>query len=234
MKLIQDDLIEIERLLCQSELVPGLFHEVNNALTAVLGYTQLLMGSQAGREQEKTDLKAMEGEMLRSRRMIQSFLALFQPCQVVEGPLEMNSLLDLLLCPLQDQRRFTDIVFKKDLSPDNLFFRGTFPEWRVILISLLLRAARATNKGGVVQVTTAKRGKGECFELVIKSLNPGMERDALACSLASFRFHRGREVDLGIYLARRTARQSGGSLRVAGAPDGAQVIRLYLPLLTEE
>ena len=128
MKLIQDDLIEIERLLCQSELVPGLFHEVNNALTAVLGYTQLLMSSQAGREQERADLKAMEGEMLRSRRMIQSFLALFQSCQVVEGPLEMNSLLDLLLCPLQDQRRFTDIVFMRDLSPDNLFFRGTFPE----------------------------------------------------------------------------------------------------------
>jgi len=208
----------------------GLFHEINNSLARILGCTQLLVNLPQGRKEESEDLKAIEGEILHLRRMIQSFIYLFQPGEATEGPLEMSSLLNLLLSSLQDQLDFSNIHLIKEFSSDDLFCQGGLQQWRTVLTGLLLKVSRTMQKGGVLQVSTRQKA-GETFEVVIQGSGTRMTKDRMVQPFIPFHSPRAKVKDLAVYLAQRAARQSGGSLKVKFLPPGRFTISISLPQL---
>jgi len=225
-----EELLQFERLFCQSELARGLFHEINNSLARILGCAQLLIAFAQERKEESEDLKAMEGEIFRLRKMIQSFVHLSQAYQGVEGPLEMNSLLNLLLSSLQDQQDFSNIYLIKEFCSEDLFCPGDGQQWWTILIGLLLKASRTIQKEGVLHVSTSRK-PGGTFEVVIKGSGTKVPKDMTAHPFIPFYSSRGKRKDLAVYLAQRAARESGGSLRVNYYPRGNCTISISLPQL---
>lgn len=230
MELNAKKLLEIERFSCQAELTGGLIHEINNSLTAILGFTQLLIISPHDRDDENQDLKAIEEEVLRSRKMIQSFMHLFQQYQEVEGPLEMNSLLEHLLFPLQNQWQFLHIDLIKEFSPEDLYFRGSLQEWRIVLIGLLLRAVHAAGQKGILKIITSQKGAGEAFQVVIEGSETRVQKGMAVRPFISLQSPRKKVVDLAAYLAQRAAKQSGGALMVEHPPQGGFTISITLPM----
>ena len=231
MELNEKKLLEMERFFCQAELTRGLLHEINNSLTGILGFAQLLINSAQDREEESRDLKAIEEEALQCRKMIQSFLNLFQQVQEVEGPLEMNALLEDLLSPLQDQREFLHIDLIKELSPDGLYFQGSLPEWRILLMGLLLEAVHAAGKKGILKVITSKKEAGATFQIVIESLETRVQKDTELRPFIPFGRSRKKVVALGVYLVQHAAKQAGGALKVEHLPRGGCAISLSLPMV---
>jgi signal transduction histidine kinase len=234
MELDARTLLEIESFFCQAELTRGLVHEINNSLTGILGLTQLLLHSPHVRAEENRDLKAIEEEVLRSRKIIQSFMDLFQRHQEAEGPLEMHSLLEHLLHPLQNQWQFLHIDLVKEFSPEDLYFRGSLLEWRIVLIGLLLEAVHAVGEKGRVKIVTSKKGVGDTFQIVIQSLETRVLKDMAARPFFSIQSSCQKVVDLGVYLARRAVQQSGGALKVKHPPQGGITISISLPIVTEK
>jgi signal transduction histidine kinase len=231
MELDAKKLLEMEGFSCQAELTGGLLHEINNSLTAILGFTQLLINSPREKDDENQDLKAIEEEALRSRKMIQSFVHLFQQYPEVEGPLEMNSLLDHLLFHLQNQWQFLHIDLIKEFYPEDLHFRGSLQEWRIVLIGLLLRAVHAAGQKGIVKIITSKKGAGEALQVVIEGSETRVQKDMAVRPLIFLRSPRKKVVDLGTYLAQRAAKQSGGALMVEHPPQGGFTISISLPMV---
>jgi signal transduction histidine kinase len=227
------DLLELERLTCHFELAQGLLHEINNSLARVLAHAELLTPLRRATPEKSPDCSEIEGEVLRARKMIQSFLCLSQVGPGFEGPLEMNSLLDPLLSALQDQPELANIRLVRDLSSGSLFFRGNPKQWWILLISLILKAARAMEPGGVLRVSTSHQSTGT-FELTIKSSNglkPGHSTGHLSSSVHP---SPGEGRDLTVYLARQVARQAGGSLKVKPSPPEGRTISILLPLSREK
>ena len=233
MELDARTLLEIESFFCQTELTTGLLHEINNSLTGILGFTQLLLHSPHVRAEENRDLKAIEEEVLRSRKMIQSFMDLFQRYQEAEGPVEMHSLLEHLLLPLQNQWQFLHIDLIKEFSPEDLYFRGSLPEWRIVLIGLLLKAVHAAGEKGRLKIITSKKEVGDTFQIVIQSLETRVLKLATR-SFVSVQSSCQEVVDLGVYLARRAAKQSGGALKVEHPRQGGISISISLPIVIEK
>lgn len=221
----------MEGFSCQAELTGGFLHEINNSLTAILGFTQLLIDSPHDKDNEKQDLKAIEEEVLRSRKMIQSFVHLFQQYQEVEGPLEMNSLLDHLLFHLQNLWQFLHIDLITEFSPEDLYFQGSLQEWRIVLIGLLLKAVHAAGQKGMLKIITSKTGAGEALQVVIEGLETRAQKDMAVRPFISLQSPRKKVVDLGAYLAQRAAKQSGGALMVEHPPQGGFTIFISLPMV---
>ena len=230
MELNPKRLLEIESFSCQAELMRGLLHEINNSFTGILGLTQLLLNSPHDRDEEDQDLKAIEEEALRSRKMIQSFVDLFQQYKEVEGPLEMNSLLEHLLFLLQNQCKFLHIDLIKEFSPEDLYFQGSPHEWRIVLIGLLLEVVHAAGKKSRLRIITSRKGAGETFQVVIERLEATVLKDMAARPFISVQSSK-KKADLDVYLARRAAKQSGGALKVEHPPQGGLTISISLPLV---
>ncbi len=86
--------MDVTRLAAVGELVPGVTHEVNNALTTVLGHTQLLLMRPDLGEHLRQRLELVASEGTRAARLIQNLLAFSRP-----RPSERRS------CSLADQAR---------------------------------------------------------------------------------------------------------------------------------
>jgi signal transduction histidine kinase len=183
------------------------------------------------RDEENRDLKAIEEEVLRSRKMIQSFMDLFQRYQETEGPLEMHSLLEHLLLSLQSQWHFLQIDLIREFSPEDLYFQGSLLEWRIVLIGLLLEAVHAAGKKGRLKIITSKKGAGDSFQIVIQSLETKVQKGKGGRACVSKQYSCQTFVDLGTYLAQCAAQQSGGALKVEHPPQGGITISISLPIV---
>src|SRR3989442_550150 len=74
----QSQLVQKERLAGVGQLVAGVAHELNNPLTAVIGYSDLLIDQAAGGV-SRPKLEKLRAEAQRMKRIIQNLLTFAQP-----------------------------------------------------------------------------------------------------------------------------------------------------------
>lgn len=70
----QQKLIQSEKLAAMGTLAAGVAHELNNPMTAILGYTQILLDSNNLSAQQREDLETVETQSRRCRTIIHNLL----------------------------------------------------------------------------------------------------------------------------------------------------------------
>jgi two-component system NtrC family sensor kinase len=73
--MLQAKLMHTEKMAAVGQLVSGVAHEVNNPLTAVLGFTDLLIDNPDVPEQAKNDLRVVLQEAQRTKQIVQNLLS---------------------------------------------------------------------------------------------------------------------------------------------------------------
>lgn len=73
--MLQAKLMHTEKMAAVGQLVSGVAHEVNNPLTAVLGFTDLLIENPEVPESAKTDLRVVLQEAQRTKQIVQNLLS---------------------------------------------------------------------------------------------------------------------------------------------------------------
>jgi len=114
-KRIQAQMMQMEKLSAIGELVSGVAHELNNPLTAILGYSQLLQSRNVD-EGTKTDLKRIEQQAQRSARIIQNLLTFARQHEPRQEPVEINDILLRTIALKSYELRTENIEFVTDLS----------------------------------------------------------------------------------------------------------------------
>ena len=93
---LQQHLLRSERLAGIGQLVSGVAHELNNPLTAVMGYTEMLM-DRATDEQERRELEIVQREALRMKNIIQNLLSFARQTKPQRTPVDLATMLDDIL-----------------------------------------------------------------------------------------------------------------------------------------
>ena len=102
LKALQGQLIHSEKLASLGRLVGGAAHEINNPLTAMMGYSDLLSAS-AMQPQEK-QLAAQIGKQVRTTKtLVASLLTFARPTLAKMSAVDLNSILQTALRVLQPQ-----------------------------------------------------------------------------------------------------------------------------------
>jgi len=91
--LLRSKLLHAEKMAAVGQLVSGVAHEVNNPLTAILGFTDLLMENPEIPESARRDLRVILQEAQRTKQIVQNLLSFARQVPPHRQLVQLNSIL---------------------------------------------------------------------------------------------------------------------------------------------
>lgn len=148
LKHLQSQITESEKLASIGQLVGGAAHELNNPITAMLGYSDLLLLSQP-LNPEQTDLAARIGQQARrTKSLVASLLSFAKPSPAALGSVDLNTLLRTAVKLSQPQWQALHIEVRSELPESQLQVRGDSNQLLQVCVQVVNDALHAVERRG--------------------------------------------------------------------------------------
>ena len=176
----QQRLIDTSRMTAVGELAAAIAHEVNNPLTSVLGYADLLVTAMDDDDPRLADVEVIRAESIRVRDRLRSLLEFAAPRRTVLVGADLGAVvaapLELLRYHLQ--RRGVAIDLRSDPMPQVQTDPSAIQQ---VIINLVTELASTMAEGGRIGVAT--RADGDRATIVIEPDRPGIDLDRVTDGL---------------------------------------------------
>ena len=234
----QEQVIQQERLRALGEMSSGIAHDFNNSLTPILGFTELLLRSQALKDAERaTRYLEMIRTAAKDAAHIVARLKEFyrprdakEPFEVVELNALVRQAVSLTQPKWKDQAlsRGATIRIHLDLS-DVPPIRGLEAELREALANLIFNAADAVSEGGEITLRTREVGNSVALEIVDTGVV--MPEEVLRRCLDPFFTTKGeRGSGLGLAMVHGIVHRHDGQLEIDSRAGEGTTIRITFPV----
>ena len=230
----QDELVQSEKLSALGRMTAGLAHELNNPLTSVLGYGQLL--SDHMKETEGAKLAHLEEEYLtpilseasRAQHLVRNFLHFSRRSVIDLEPVNLLEALTTVVKRCRQTFREAGLELRVDSVPA-VHVRADPHLLQGVLLNIMnnARDAMAAHQGGTL--TIRGRRAGPDVHLDFDDEGPGI----VAVDRIFEPFYTSKSVGegtgLGLALVHRFVTRFGGRVQAENRAEGGARFRLILP-----
>ncbi len=240
---LEDQLRQSQKLEAIGRLAGGVAHDVNNLLTPILGYADLLKDSLAHDPGSRKELEAIERAGLRARDLTANLLA-FSRKQVLDR--RVVSINDVIGESREMLRRLLreDIQLRYVLAEDLGVVRADASQLHNVLINLVVNAADAMPDGGRLTVETQnvdldapyvathpEAATGPHILLAVTDTGHGMDSEVRRRAFEPFFTTKPVDEGTGLGLAsvHGIVKQHGGTIELYSEPAHGTTFKIYLP-----
>ncbi len=228
----EERLVQAEKLTALGELAAGVAHEINNPLTGIVGYTQLLMKRRLPSSvHRKLETISAEGE--RIVKIVRNLLSFARKHAPEKSLTNLNTVVEKTLDLKSYQLRTNQIRVVKDLDPDLPKTLLDFHQMQQVLINLLNNAEQAmleAGRGHTIRLTTGVvDGR---IQLRVSDDGPGIPDEIREWVLEPFFTTRkeGKGTGLGLSLCNGIVKEHGGRIGVESPPGEGATFIVDLPI----
>ncbi len=232
---IQAKLLQTEKMAALGQLVSGIAHELNNPLTAIMGYAQLLLGHGLAPSQQSEAEKVFQ-EAERARRIVKNLLYFARETKPERTRVDLNEIVERTLALRSYELRVENIVVECALADDLPETMADPFQLQQVVLNLLMNAEQALleDRGqGHVWIRT-RRVSISRIVLEISDDGPG-----IAASIASRIFDPffttkppGVGTGLGLSIVYGIVQQHGGEVTVESHRGAGAKFVVELPVGT--
>ncbi len=229
-KLIEQQLVQAERLAAMGHMIDGFAHELNNPLTAILGAVDLL-DLQHG-ESSQRHLKLLKEQSRRAAEIVQNLLFFSRPPMRGNNRLNLNDLIQRTLLLQQYSLRISGITVDFLPEPSLPTIEGDGNQLMQVFLNLLINAEQAIGScrdRGSIRVRVGSND--EQVWISFQDDGPGVAEGALRNMFDPFYSTKrpGGGTGMGLSVALGIVRNYGGDINFQPAPGNGAVFTVMLP-----
>ena len=155
---LEQRIYNAEKLASIGTLAAGVAHEINNPLSVILGFTDLLMEKFKPGSPEYEDLSLIEENAQNARRIVENMLGFARVTEGNEGAVDISGCVEtvakIVRSTLKNNKIRLEIDIPKNLPP----VRGDTREFQQVIFNLINNAVDAMKDGGGMLTITAGAG----------------------------------------------------------------------------
>ena len=226
----QEQLLHSERLAAVGQLISGVAHELNNPLTAILGYSQLLTSSGQLGPQGVEYSEKLYKQAQRTHRIVQNLLSFARQHKPERMPVKMNQTLEETLALRDYDLRMSNIRVHLDLAPDLPVTAADPHQLQQVFLNMVNNAVDAILEGsteGDLWVRTAMEGDRLVIEFT--DSGPGVKEPSRVFDPFYTTKPVGKGTGLGLSICYGIITEHGGTISVRNAPTRGACFTIELP-----
>lgn len=152
---LQAQVVQAEKLASIGQLVSGAAHEINNPLTAILGYSELMESDAGADETIRAHATKIKTQALRTRNLVSNLLKFARQSKPERKLVQLNTVAENAL-KLRELDEFGKTIrFVRDLDAELPLTWGDAAQLTDVCLQLIGNAADAVGeKGGTITVRT--------------------------------------------------------------------------------
>jgi signal transduction histidine kinase len=228
----QMQLIQSEKLAGIGQLAAGVAHELNNPLSGVMGFAQLLLADPTLTAQQRSDVETICGQSQRCRVIIQNLLQFSRRKDPVSEPVDIAPLLQATvdLVKYDFSTSGIDLIQKIPASLPMVF--GDANQLQQVFLNLITNARQAmeAQKKGRLLIE-GKENQGR-VQILFTDEGPGIPKEILGKVFDPFFTTKppGKGTGLGLSICYGIVLQHQGDLRVESEVGLGTTFTLELPI----
>ncbi len=228
LQLTQEQLLQSEKLRAMGQLVSGVAHELNNPLTAIVGYAELLQGDDL-QPAQKDYIDKMLKQALRMQRLVQNLLSFARQRKPEKAQLDLRTVVEDALALRDFDIKRQGITVETSYADGVPKTIGDAQQLEQVFLNIINNAIDAVLDGGSeprLQVRVFREEGRLCAE--VRDFGPGMKEPHKVFDPFYTTKPVGRGTGLGLSICYGIVKEHSGELRAFNHPDGGAIFRVYL------
>ncbi len=229
---MQEQLIVADRLATLGELISGVAHELNNPLTSIIGFAQLLLAKDIPGG-VKEDLKVIYEEAERTSKVVRNLLTFARKHEPEKKPENINEAIKVVLALRTYEQKVHNIQTSTQFAPDLPEIKADGFQLQQVFLNIIVNAEHfmtSAHGGGNLIITTER--VGDNIRASFTDDGAGIPQENLSRLFDPFFTTKevGKGTGLGLSICYGIVTEHGGSIYAESEPGKGAAFIVELPI----
>jgi signal transduction histidine kinase len=230
----ENRLIQAAKLAAVGEMAAGIAHELNNPLTTVTGFSELVLEELPADSAHRDDLEMVLREARRASDVVHRLLDFSRQGERIRTRADLNEVVNDVIALTRHLIQTNGVNLTLDLSDSLPWVSIDRNQMKQVLLNLIHNALQAMPKGGELFVNTASavRAERDWVIMAVKDSGIGIlpaNQDRIFEPFFTTKGDSGG-TGLGLSVTYGIVTDHGGSIDISSEPDKGSTFTVWLPI----
>ena len=228
----QAKMAEAERLAMIGQLAAGVAHEINNPLTGIILYCDIVLKSMPEDDVKRKNLEKINHEAMRCKSIVKGLLDFARHKKPETKEASVNQTLETTLSLVKNQPLFHNIDLKNDLDQSLPLIKIDAGQIQQVFMNIIMNAVEAMDGKGDLSIKSQLSEDEKYIEISFTDTGPGIKSEYLKRIFEPFfttkdASHGG--VGIGLAISYRIVRNHNGRVDVTSEMRKGTTFTIKLP-----